>query len=183
MSRRGRGTSGSARHQRRAQQSAVKRWRDLRCNACQDVLIQVKTEDIRTKAEWVRQRTAAVLAKHWADKPSCQPRQESILDHVPPESQWVEVMCAGCGLIVHTQAVEEARKDPEGMQGQASAALKAHTVEAQCPGAAAEGMPPPKRRDGRCQGTLHVEACRCEARPEAAAELLDAGVFAPVGPL
>ena len=182
MSRQGRGTAGSARHQRRALQSAVKRWRDLRCNACQDVLIQVKTEDIRTKAEWVRQRTAAALAKHWADKPSCQPRQETILDHVPPEAQWVEVMCAGCGLIVHTQAVEEARKDPEGMQGQASAALKAHTVASGCSGLAPEGQPPPKRRDARCDGDLHFADCRCEGRPSGAAPLLDAGVFGGPGP-
>lgn len=163
------------RHERR--KAATTAIRTLTCNICKAEILTVRA--IKTNdQEDLKRRAAAALKRHW-ETTGCRP-PETIAEHMPPDAPGVEIMCAGCGLIVETVAAKMVRADPDGVQQRASAALQSHITETGCTGTRNPALPAPLRRDGRCVDG-HVPGCRCEQTQTPPAEI-DGGVFRVIGP-
>ena len=163
-----------------------------RCNDCGEVIINVPAR-AGLSPEKIAADVKAAFAKHVA-KTGCRELEAPVIAAIPDAPVTVELVCAGCGLIVAALPASEARRDPAGTQRLANEAMRVHVKATGCPGQHQAGTSTPLRRDPRCVNqseaaeensggalaeTIHVPDCRCEkpAPAKPAVEKLDQGVM------
>jgi|HubBroStandDraft_4_1064222.scaffolds.fasta_scaffold203992_2 ribosomal protein S27E len=150
-----------SRHAQRAQQSRA--TTNVSCNNCGKVIATVRTKKLKDRASEAR------IVAHWKAhqaKTGCAVvvPARSIASAIPEHlgTTMVEMLCAGCGLILLTKPATIVKTDLEGTQKQVDGLLAEHVSATGCAGVYDPAQPKPARRDGRCKDGEHVDGCRCD---------------------
>lgn len=158
-----------------------------KCQGCGRKVLELSKTRAERDQVATAQRVRAAIETH-KRATGCSGEQPSIADHVPKDvadATGVEMICAGCGLIVCTFPAKAVKDQRELVNAEAGRMLRSHVADTGCTGEHDKTKPTPKRRDARCalleegkatysaemlEGNGHIKGCRCQVEEERKAE-------------